>query len=660
MKSLFLLLSFFIFSLFIFSQKSGDKPLLIINGEEISKDEFLHVFSKNNSNKEKLNREELEEYLDLYINFRLKVAQSLEMKLDTHENFINELAGYRNQLAQPYLTEKNVLENLLNETYQRMKYDVRASHILVKISANAHPKDTLEAYKKAQQIRQKLLRGESFENLSVNLSDDEHAKEQIRPGQKPTQGNKGDLGFFSALNLPYEFENATYNLNVNEISQPVRTGSGYHIIKLTDKRPALWKVQVAHILFTVPADADKAQKDSIEKKTLDMYNKIQQGESFEELAKKYSDDKGSGNRGGILPWFGSFRMLPDFIEPLYEMKKGEVTKPLLTSYGYHIVKLLDRKEAGSFEELENELRNRIIRDQRNNLSKQVLSKKLKDENKCTSDKEAVLELAKQINDSIYTSTWKASFIKDLGKVVFTINETEFLQKDFAKYIEENQNIAETDDIETFVINLFEDYETDMVIEYENKNLKKKYPEFKALMDEYHDGILLFNLTDEKVWSKAIRDTAGLKIFYESVKNNYISTTKIDGVIYFCNDEKTAKEVRKISKKAIKSNENVDYVLSQLNNDDITYKSGELKKEDYEILNKIKLKRGISKVLLSKDDKYVVVQINEVIPSQPKNLTEIKGIITNEYQQHLEKIWINELREKYKWKVEQDVFESIFK
>lgn len=648
----------FVLILFLFAgMLTAQKPLLIVNGEEISSDEFMAVFMKNNINKTS-SRAEIDEYLDLFINFRLKVAEAKEMKLDTFKTFMTELDGYRKTLAQPYLTKTEILDKLIAETYDRMLWDLRASHILIKVSENASPADTLKAYRQAIAVRNRALKGESFEKLAVEVSEDESARD--RQGSQQNKGNKGDLGFFSALDLVYDFENAAYSMKVGEISMPVRSEFGYHIIKLTDRKPALGKVQTAHILVAVAPDAEDNQKSDAFKRANDLYDRIIAGESYEEIAKEYSDDKGSGMRGGTLPWFGVFRMLPEFLEPLYGMQNGAVAKPVLTSYGYHIIKLIDRKPVGAFDDVKNELKPRVMRDSRYKIATHSFIEKLKIENGFTEYPEALKKFIKAVNDSIYNGSWLAEMTSGMNDAMFITGNRVITQTDFAKYVQSNQNIQKNDDKEMFLRNIYKKFVSDKLIEYENDHLEMKHPAFASLMKEYHDGILLFDLTDKMVWSKALKDSAGLNNFYETVKHNYMWPERVEGTIYSIKDQSLAKKVHKAMIKANKKGTDLNSVITSFSTPEkaiVTEESGIFIKAEHPVFSGVST-TGIS-APVQKDDAYIIVRTDRIIQPEPKALRDVKGIVTNEYQNYLEKQWIQDLRSKYSWKVNDDVLKTLY-
>lgn len=652
------------FSLFFFvtflALKAQDPVIMTIDGQGIKKSEFLYVYKKNNNSPNDFSRKSVDDYMELFINYKLKVIEAENLKLDTSAAFKKELAGYRKQLAQPYLTSKDVIDQLVKEAYQRMQSDVRASHILIKLSPNASPKDTLAAYQKAISIRNRLLKGEAFEKVAKEVSQDPSAADRKGNDGKIIPGNRGELGYFTALDLVQEFENAAYNLKIGEISMPVRSQFGYHIIKVSDKKPALGKVLVAHIL--IRQDPSSTETDQSKSKIDAIYARLKAGESFEEIAKNESDDKGSSVKGGMLPWLGAFRMAPEFILPLYSMQKGDYSQPVLTQYGWHIIKLIDRKPVASFDEVKGELKQRVSKDQRAQNAKDQLIAQLKKEYKPTLDLKKVNELVPMLNDSLYKHRWKAETASKLDKSLLTIDKATYTQKDFSAYIEAHQNqISTGDDKVVFLKKMATQFESDKLIEYEDSRLEEKYPEFKALMKEYRDGILLFDLMDKNVWTKAVKDTAGLRNYYETIKTKYLNDEKASMVVYTVKNEKNANTLLK----SLKVNLNADMTkqISKMNKKD----SAAVVKENMKLYNKdlsalyssVEWKTGVYGTF-AKDDKFVIVVVEKINPKEPKALNEVKGLVTAEYQNYLEEKWVKDLRAKHNWKIDKDVLESIYK
>ena len=639
--------------------KSDDPVLLTVGGEKVTKSEFLNVYNKNNLKKGVIDKKSLEEYLDLYINFKLKVKEAESLGQDTAASFISELAGYRKQLAQPYLTDKEVNENLLQEAYNRMQWDVRASHILVKVAISATPNDTLIAYNKIIGIRDRIIKGESFAKVAVEMSEDPSARGQNVSKNRPNvQGNEGDLGFFTALDLVYPFETAAYNTEVGKISMPVRTDFGYHLVMVTDKKPAMGKVQVAHILVTIPANSTAEDSAKYKSKIYEIYNKIKADSSFEDMAKQYSDDKASAAKGGVIPWFGVNRMVPEFINAISRLNnKGDISVPIQTMYGWHIIKMIARKGIAPLDSIKPELKAKIAKDSRSSKSKESMVHKIKKEYNFREDINALTDFYKVVNDSISLGKWKIEMAKGLNKTMFSFGDKSYNQQDFAKYISTQPSSRNKEDSLAYVNKIYKKYVEESATDYEDNKLEAKYPEFKSLMKEYRDGILLFEHTDEKVWSKAVKDTVGLQSFYEKNKNNYMWDDRLDATIYTCANAKIAKTTHNLVKKGKLIN---DDILKQINKDsqlNLKIEQGKYLKKDNAIIDTISWAPGITNDII-KDNSVIFVKVNNVIPKGPKTLIEARGLITADYQTYLEKAWISELKDKYPLVVNREVFETI--
>ncbi|MFN8142885.1 MAG: peptidylprolyl isomerase [Bacteroidia bacterium] len=630
-----------------FTQDKKDPVILTIAGEDIPKSEFERVFKKNNTKETTFDKKAVNEYLQLYINYKLKVREALELGMDTAKSFVDELGGYRKQLAQPYLVDKDVSDKLLKEAYERMKTDLRASHILIKCDQNALPKDTIEAYNKAMKVRGELMKGADFTATAKKYSDDPSAKD-----------NGGDLGYFSALQMVYPFESAAFNTKNGEISAPVRTRFGYHIIKVTDSRPAQGEVKVAHIMVKVAAGAKEEDSTKAVAKVNEIYGKLKAGEKFEDLARQFSDDQSSAKNGGLLPMFGTGRMVPEFEKAAFALKaNGDYSEPVRTSYGWHIIKLIEKKPLGSYEELQADLKSKVQKDSRSELSKSSMISRIKSKYGFEEMPKAKDEFMKTVDTTLSAGKWSADQAAMLKGNMFSLGNKVYSQKDFATYVADHQSKRGAgQDPKILAGNMYHDWVNESCLAYEETKLDSLYPDFRNLMGEYRDGILLFELTDKKVWSKAVKDTTGLKAFYEKNKNNYMWADRLDATVYTCANAEVAKEVRKQMKKI----DDVDTLLAKINKSsqlNLQVKSAKFLKGDNDVIDKIEWKPGMTKDI-QKDNQVVFVDVKQVLPAQPKTLDESKGLVTADYQNALEKEWIETLRAKYPVKVEQNVVDSI--
>ncbi len=644
-----------------FAQSNAD-VILEIGNEKVTAAEFLHIYTKNNRNQElSYSLDSLNSYMDLFVNFKLKVAEAKAMGLDTLKSFQQELKGYRTQLAQPYLTDKTVEEELIREAYERSKFDVNASHILIKIDPEKQGKDTLDAYKKAQKVRKLLLDGGDFEEIARKYSEDESVRY-----------NNGNLGFFTVFGMVYPFETAAYNTPVGEISNIVRTRFGYHILRVNEKRPAKGRIRVAHIMVLTPKEANEEQKKQAEYKVAIIQEKLDAGESFEDLAKEFSEDRRSGREGGLLPWFGvGGKMIPEFENAAYQLNEiGEVSKALRTSYGYHFIKLVDKEPIGTFEEEEMKLDRRISNSARASRSKTVLVERLMKEYRANVNENAFKEVAALITDSIFYGKWDARAAYKLKKPVFIFAEESETQEDFARYMTKFNRKTEPKPLDYFLQEKFKDFQANRILLYEEKNLEKKYDKFRFLMKEYHDGILLFDVTDKMVWSKAVKDTLGLEQFYQNNKDNYMWDTRYTTHIVSVDDKKVRKSVLKYMKK----NPEVEWeVIDSLFNPAdslidakpvvqkehwIVYEAGQNQFAD-ELAEKHekKLDKKGRVVCVMDDARILDMRKRE---SGVKALDEARGVITADYQNYLEKAWIKALHDKYEITIHDDVLKKLVK
>ncbi|MES2628737.1 MAG: peptidylprolyl isomerase [Bacteroidota bacterium] len=619
--------------------------IMSIDGKPVSKTEFEAIFKKNNK-ETKVTRQSLDEYIDLFVKFKLKVAEAERLGLDTNRSFTEELEGYRKQLAKPYLTDNALTDELIAEAYERMLTEVRASHILIRIGGAQTPADTLEAWKKIMDLKKKIEGGADFKATATEYSDDASAKQ-----------NGGDLGYFSGLTMVYSFESAAYNTPVGKISDPVRSSYGYHLIKVVDKRQAQGEVKVAHILLSVN-DNDPAEKQKvIKEKTFEIYKLAKEGNDFAELARKFSDDKNSSVNGGLLPAFASGKMVEAFEEASFKLKTpGDISEPVQTSYGWHIIKLIEKKPVQKLEDLKPTLVKRIQRDDRSKMTRASFIKKIKADYKFK-EYPANLKVFNTLVDSTwFAADWSVPAKAKLTKPVAEFNGIVLTQKDFADYLATNQYKQLISDVPTAVKAAYTKFIEDRLSSYEETNLEAKYPEFKALYKEYRDGILLFDLTNKMVWNKAVEDTTGLKAFYEQHKNEYMWKQRADAVIYKAKDKKTADAVVKLIKKGKKDEEIMKLINtdSQLNlaNDEVVAEVG-----TNAVLDQFKWTTGLSEIKTI-DGQQVFVNFRSVMAEQPKKLEETRGAVTAAYQNYLEENWIKELKARYKVEVNNDVLYSV--
>jgi len=676
--------------------KMEDPILMNIGNSAITLSEFESVYTKNRGKDESAkDPKALDTYVDLFVTFKMKVKEAEEMGLDTSAAFRNELSGYRKQLSQPYLTDKDVNDKLLNEAYDRMKWDIHARHILVKLDENALPKDTIEAYTRAMIIRYNLLGkpvpasmlseyeamvkkhidpktptpkdaeeekrlaaiknlsktagtgavNEKFTNIAKSVSDDPSAKD-----------NGGDLGYFTSMQMVYPFECAAYDTKIGEISLPVRTRFGYHLVKVEDKRPARGEVQVAHIMINAKAGLPAQDSINAKNKIDEIYAKLKKGEKFEDLATAFSDDKGSARKGGELPWFGSYKMPIEFETASFALQNnGDVSEPVKSRFGWHIIKRLDRRGVPKFDDIKNELKSKISKDTRSNKGRESLIVKLKTEYKYKETPKMKEEFIPLLDSTYFQSKWTATKASKLNKGMFVLAGHTYTQADFAKYLESHMTRRAKTDPALIINENYHNWVDESIVSYEETQLDRKYPEFRALMQEYRDGILLFDLMDKKVWSKAVKDTTGLKEFFEKNKNNYLYDERADASVFSAANAKIAEEARKMVEKGKSDKE----ILEKLNKDsqlNLTIDAKIFSKGENTLVD-ANWNPGLS-ATKEADKKFSFVRVNKILKPSPKSLAEAKGAATSDYQNFLEKDWIESLKKKYPVSIHKDILAQV--
>ncbi len=642
-KTFFLIALIQFFFVNCYANTNNSDYLIKINDKKITKDEFIRVYEKNNIDVQ-TGQKSVEDYMELYINFKLKVVEALNLGLDTTVAFKQELEKYRQQLAEPYLNDKKVTEKLIKEAYERMKYELRASHILIQVPEYALPEDTLKAFNKIKKIREKAIAGEPFEDLAVQYSDDPSAK-----GTPASPGNKGDVRYFSAFNMAYPFETMAYNTPVGEISDIVRTSFGYHIIKVVDRIPAMGQINAAHIMIASTQNDDENEAKNAELKINEIHQKLIEGEDFSKLAEQFSDDKGSAARGGSIPPFTANRMIPEIVKELANLdESGQFTKPIKTNFGWHIFKLHDKSGIREFEDMYPEIKARVARDIRSQIGQGVVIERLKDEYDFKQYSENLKPFYEVVDESIFQANWDIKNAEELDKVLFSFAGNDYTQKNFAEYLYNNQVARNPESIHAFIKGRYTAFVNKSIIDYENSVLKEKYPEFKHIYNEYHDGILLFEITDKKVWSKAMNDTTGLEKFYNNNIENYKWDNRINAVIFQFNDEDISSSLRRDIRRAARRGGDYDAILEKYNAKsllNITASKALYEKHDHPVLKEIEWEEGVSPVI-EFDGSYFIINIIEVLEPEYKRLEQIRGLVIADYQSYLEKVWVEYLKDKY--------------
>ena len=613
--------------------------IMTIGGDKIYSDEFLRMYRKNNLSLPDSLQKTPQQYLQLFIDFKLKVLEAEARGLDTLTSFKNEFARYREESAAPYLTDSTIDEQLVHTMYDRMKTEVKASHILISLPPNASPDDTLKAWNQINDLRQRALNGGDFARLAVNYSEDPSARQ-----------NYGELGYFSGFMMVYPFEKAAYETPVGHISPIVRTRFGYHIIKVEDRRTSPGEMHAAHIMFFVRPGTSPEGDAMIHEKADSIYEMLQNGADFAQLAKKYSDDKKSGADGGVLPWFRAGRMIPGIADAAFSLKKdGDYSRPVRSMYGWHIVKRLAIKPVPSFDKL----RPKIVEDlkkspERNQEVKTTFIKKLKSGYPFNENSGTTAWLTSLTGNTIDSLQAKAQSDKTS---LFSINHTPVTRNKFIDFIKSKEH-SHKPLTNQQVTNYYSRFKDQSFLNYEDSQLENKYPEFRLLMKEYHDGLLLFSITDKEVWKKAEKDTTELKEFYASYRENYRTERYFDGTVYLCPSQKIKTEVDNLVKDGTDSTTIIQKFASLTG---FSHRTGKFKKGDNPAVDFY-----IFKDEGAANKSGLVVLQGKEHPEGFKPLNDVRGLCLADYQDFLEKQWVGQLREKYPVKIRHQEMNKILK
>lgn len=642
MKKVVTLMFFSAFLTICLAQKN-DPILMNVGGKDVTKSEFEYIWNKNNSNATP-DMKTLDEYVDLFVNFKLKVAEAEAQGIDTTQAFITELSGYRKQLITPYLTDKDAEEAMIKLCYDRLRQYTEVSHILLAVQPGATPEDTLKQYQKALDLYKRALKGEDFAKLARENSDD---------GSKE---DGGYLGYATGLRYVFPFENAAYNTPIGKISEPIRSQFGYHIIKVLNRMDAGGKYRSAHIMKAVQNTATPEEKAAVKDSIFKIYKALQAGEDFTKFATTQSDDRGAAERGGEygLMFCGSLPI--EYETNVFKLKVGEYSAPFQSKYGWHIVKALEFQPYPSMEEMRNDVTGFIAQDEaRTQVSKKSFIERVKKDYGFTLKKEGFDQFVKAY-EAVRTkgdSTLVKALTESMNPL-FVLNGKNFSQKGFAQALAKKQDAANN------LNEAFDNYVGEIAMAYEDKNLEKKYPEFGHLMQEYRDGILLFEVSNREVWDKASQDTKGLeKYFKDSVTKYNWDKPHYKGFVISCANPAIAAKAKKMIKKL--AMDSVSIVLKRTFNTDTTsmvkveqglFAVGENANADFLAFKKTKPEL---------DKKYPVVFLSgKVLAKGPESYTDVRGLVISDYQNFLEEQWIKTLRSKFKVIVYKEVLNTVNK
>jgi peptidyl-prolyl cis-trans isomerase SurA len=515
-----------------------ETPSLVQIGEtNFSPSDFADSYEKNKAAADSSRTLTPEEYLYLYTDSKIKVLQAKNEGRDTTSAFKQEIDSYKEQLAKNFLIDKPMVEKLANEAYNRLKQEVRASHILVAVSEDASPADTLQAYRAAVALRGRLEEGSDFGDIASRFSADPSAKT-----------NRGDLGYFTAFQTIYPFESAAYNLSVGKISQPVRSKTGYHIIKVTDKRNSRGMVQVAHIMIRQDTTATPVQKEVAQQTIQEAYTKLQNGAEWKSVVEEYSTDMQSKRNQGLLPPFGTGQMVSEVEDAAFKLTKpGSYSKPVKSMYGWHIIRLIEKKNIETYANMAPSLRQKVVTDTRGKALEQANAQRLRNKYKTEEFADAWSSISSLADSSLLTGKW--DYAKAVGAdwsttKLFTIEQQPHYALEFLNDVKRIQKSRPKGSSFQLVFKkYYDDYLTAQLAQYEREHLEESSPEFRSLLSEIKEGVLLSQVMEKNVWQKSLTDSLGQVRFYEKNKANFPMPERIKANLISAPDTQTVNAIR---------------------------------------------------------------------------------------------------------------------
>ena len=673
------------------SAQTGSDPIVMeVGGQQIRRSEFAKDFDANIGRQLKSKpgvglaerRAALEDYATLYATFRAKLIDAHVRGFDTSSALHEELMRYRKELAAPYLIDSTVLKQLLDEAYERNHYSLHAAHILVTAPPDAKPEDTMRALNRINGYYSRIVdKGEDFFAVS------QENFLRMNPGSQP-RANEGDLGYFTVFDMVYPFENAAYALKVGEVSRPVRTRYGYHLIKLLDRVELYGKVTMAHIWLHSPDSASRQNE------IFSIYSQLSEGIPFERLARQ-SDDRTTANTGGVLEDASLSQLPPEYIHQLVGMKEGQFSRPFFTQYGWHIIKLIKRDTLPQPADLDGFYKQRLARDMRGEQSRKVFAAncrtkygivdltmqpvKVKGKRKGAVKMAASLDALNTIvPDSVCYGKWvmDESAFTDTSALIVT-PDRRYTSLDIARYIATHQQRGTPELVPAYVRHKYDEFLDSISIDYADRRLEQDYPEFAQVIEEYRRGLMIFNYNDAMIWHKALNDTVGFVDFYnrESVKKRL--DVPEDSIYFFhprarvtiidvsdstaLKSDKAQKIITKAQKKEKGSREMRELLLKKIDHkrfpdDIVTVDVTQVEQTRQNILSNDQWQKGV--YLQSKDAGYRLLVVEEILPRSLKGILSARGYYLNAWQNEVERQLNDELWQKYNVKINHNVVRSI--
>ncbi|GAA3784634.1 peptidylprolyl isomerase [Corallibacter vietnamensis] len=625
------------------AQVKKSEVLFSVNESPVYVNEFVRIFNKNIDLVKDESQKDVDEYLKLFINYKLKLKEAETLKLDEKSSYKIELQSYKKQLAKNYLTDNKVTDALVREAYNRIKQEVKASHILIRLDEAAKPEDTIKAYNQLLELRERV-KNEGFDKV----------KQDVHNGRTVYAE---DLGYFNGFKMVYKFENAAYNTNVGDISMPFKTRFGYHIVQVFDKRESRGERTVGHIMISNKKDP---KLESSETRINDIYAKLKQGEAFESLAKQFSEDASSAKVGGKLaPFSGGQLSSSEFEDAAFALKNvGDVSKPIQSAFGWHIIKLYDIKPVPSFDEMKSELEVKVKRDSRSQIINTSIVNDLKEHYKIPSQKPEGLTYFEHIlTNDYYNGTWSLPENFKATEQLAVINDKKITNADFGNYLLKTQQRSKpVEPLNKIIAEKYDAFLGQELIQYREENLENENEDYANIVSEYRDGLLLFDLMETQIWNTSKTDSLGIQEYYNAHKEDYYWNKRADAVVASSADKKTIKKVAKLLKKG-ESPETIKESLNTNGKVNVIFTSEIMDKEHQALPKTFEFKEGLSGIY-KHNNAFSIVKVNKVLPRTLKTFDEAKGNIISDYQSYKEALWLDGLHKKYQVTINESVLEKV--
>ncbi|WP_026235510.1 peptidylprolyl isomerase [Echinicola pacifica] len=626
--------------------------LLTVGNEDIPASEFLHMLSKNrqfDEKGEKLTEKEFEENFQLFIDYKLKVQEAEALEMDQSEEFDREFSAFKEDLKRPYTLETSLQQGEVRKAYGRMHEMLHAQHILLRFPPNSSKEDSLAVLRMALSLKEKIENGEAFGPLALEYSQD-----------PSVTANEGDLGYFTALQMVPAFEEAAYQLKIGEVSSPVLSEYGYHIIQLLDKKTNPGQVKASHILVRLDP-SDPASIDRARRKISDIYAALQKDKgSWNEVCKTYSEDTSTKDQGGQLPWFGVGDFVDEFENAAFALEvEGQISAPVQTSYGFHILKLDGKKPLPSFEEMEKSLQSKVLRANRSHIIQSQVTAIQKSRYSYSENTPIMNEVKKISRTEALKSAAFYQKLKDrhlLDSSLFSIMDSAYKVRQFVDFVKEDMVVVRESKSNDAWVDKYIEISLENT---EEADLLANNEDYRLTIQEYRDGILLFNLMNENVWQKALLDTAGTMDYYRSNAAKYQWGDRVEALIVTVIDPSLSNPIMKFLQNKSYSpslkDKLEDYLLDE---SPMSYKieTGVFEKDSIPALRNISISPKLQKTQAGQ--KAYILVLGKEIPAGPKVFEETRGKVIQDYQEYLNRSLLEKLKESYLIRVNEDEKERI--